>query len=283
MDLTNYLDPSSRDGLLMLQKLIGKGATEEVEGLNQVDLAFIVDTTGSMGGFIDTARQQMVSMLEALMKDATIIIDMRVGLVEYRDHPPQEDSFVFRSHAFTGKLQVAQRIIERLKPSGGGDAPEAVFDGLRGACERLKWRKHARRLAVLVGDAPPHGTGAGGDTFSAGCPCGLTLHATTAIVEANGILLYALGLTHQVTQSFEELAQLTGGEFFSTDQGSEAIEALKELLTAEFNDLDFDRQVLDLWKEGPRPSVDEICTQLESTRGRVSASMSRLGRRGLCS
>jgi hypothetical protein len=28
--------------------------------LNQVDLAFIVDTTGSMGAFISAARRQMI-------------------------------------------------------------------------------------------------------------------------------------------------------------------------------------------------------------------------------
>jgi hypothetical protein len=177
----------------MLEKLFGMREMEEGDGLNQVDLAFVVDTTGSMGGFIDTARRQMIAMLEALMQDARLPIDMRVGLVEYRDHPPQEKSFVFRPHAFTGKMWRAQWAIERLKPSGGGDGPEAVFDGLRGACENLRWRKYARRLAVLVGDAPPHGTGAGGDAFPAGCPCGLTLHETTSIVEGNGILLYALG------------------------------------------------------------------------------------------
>jgi hypothetical protein len=266
----------------MREKLFGNRGNAKVDVLNQVDLAMVVDTTGSMGSFISTARQHMIAMLEALMRDTALPIDMRVGLVEYRDHPPEEDTFVFRIHEFTPEMGLAQRIIERLEPSGGGDAPEAVFDGLRGACEELDWRPYARRLAILVGDAPPHGTGADGDSFASGCPCGLTLHDTTAIVEAKGILLYALGLTGYVTESFGELAQLTGGEFFSTDQGSQAIETLKDLLADEFSDLDFDRKVMDFWTTEPNSSVDDICKALESTRGRVSASLSRLGRRGLC-
>jgi hypothetical protein len=58
--------------------------------LNQVDLAFVVDTTGSMGPFIAAAQHQMVAMLRALAEDAQVAIDLQVGVVEYRDHPPQE-------------------------------------------------------------------------------------------------------------------------------------------------------------------------------------------------
>jgi hypothetical protein len=32
--------------------------------LSQVDLAFVVDTTGSMGAFIDAARREMTDMLK---------------------------------------------------------------------------------------------------------------------------------------------------------------------------------------------------------------------------
>lgn len=34
--------------------------------LNHVDLAFVVDTTGSMGAFIHAARAQMIGILQGL-------------------------------------------------------------------------------------------------------------------------------------------------------------------------------------------------------------------------
>jgi Mg-chelatase subunit ChlD len=249
--------------------------------LNQVDLAFVVDTTGSMGPFITAARQQMLDMLQALKSHAQIEIDLRVGVVEYRDHPPQEESFVFRMHPFVGRLQRAQETIDQLQPQGGGDAPEAVYDGLHAACDRLSWRSHSRRIALLIGDAPPHGFLPRGDTFRDGCPLGLTMDSTTARLEQKGIVLYALGLTQHVRESFATLAHHTGGEYFEASRGADAIEEIRTLLLDEFGDLEFDRQVLDLCTRNPGWTLDVICKSLETSRGRVSSSLSRLGRRYL--
>lgn len=249
--------------------------------LNQVDLAFVVDTTGSMGPFIEQAREQMTATLDALAEDAEIAPDLQVAVVEYRDHPPQEETFVFRAHAFTGSRKRVQSTIRHLRPTGGGDAPEAVYDGLRAACDRLTWRPHSRRLAVLVGDAPPHGVQRHGDTFPDGCPCGLTLESTTALIEQGGIILYALGLTPAVRESFAPLAYYTGGEYFAVGRGANAIDAIRTVLVAEFADLAFDRRVLEQCARDPDWTVDGLCEALDSSCGRVSASINRLGQRHL--
>src|SRR5581483_5164750 len=122
--------------------------------INAVDLAFVVDTTGSMGHLISAAQKQMIDLVGEVAGAAAI--DLRLGVVEYRDHPPQ-DKLVARIHAFTADLPAARATINRLRADGGGDTPEAVLDGVLGACHELVWRPHARRLAVLVGDSPPHG------------------------------------------------------------------------------------------------------------------------------
>jgi hypothetical protein len=248
--------------------------------LNEVDLAFVVDTTGSMGAFIGAAREQMTGLLWALARDAATPIDLRVGLVEYRDHPPQERSFVARPHAFSADLAQTQRVIDKLQPTGGGDAPEAVHDGLRGAAE-LGWRPHARRLAVLVGDAPPHGAGFAGDGFPKGCPCGLTVEGATALLEERNVTLYAVGLTQCVRETFTKLARYTGGAYFEAGAGPGALEALRELLAREFADVDFDRRVLEACAGSPDWSVDGLGEALGSARGPIAASLGRLGRRGL--
>ena len=56
--------------------------------INAVDLVFVVDTTGSMGGLIAAAQNQMITMLEELTRAANINLWLEV--VEYRDHPPQD-------------------------------------------------------------------------------------------------------------------------------------------------------------------------------------------------
>jgi len=250
--------------------------------LNQVDLAFIVDATGSMGPFIDLARRQMIATLQALTGDASLPIELLVGLVQYRDHPPQDTSFVYRVHKFGSRLKRLQKTINKLKPDGGGDAPEAVYDGLRAACNELAWRPHSRRIGVLVGDAPPHGYHRdSGDGFPDGCPCGMTADSTTALLEENGITLYALGLTREVRQSFSHLAHFTGGDYFDASQRDKVIDVLKTVLSAEFKNLAFDRRVLEVCKLSAHLLPDAIAAELESGRGKVAASLSRLGRRGL--
>jgi hypothetical protein len=81
-------------------------AAGPVSEVNHFDLAFIVDTTGSMGGLIQAAQRRMVAMVNVLAKagDANV----RLAVVEYRDHPPQ-DTMVFRVHPFAEDLPWPRR------------------------------------------------------------------------------------------------------------------------------------------------------------------------------
>jgi Mg-chelatase subunit ChlD len=246
--------------------------------INAVDLAFVVDTTGSMGGLIRAAQRQMVRMLEEVTRAADI--NLCLGVVEYRDHPPQ-DQMVYRVYPFTGNLKQAQKNIEGLRANGGGDAPEAVLDGITAACRQLTWWKHARRLMVLVGDAPPHGVGASGDSFSQGCPCGETIASVTRLAEENRVTIHSLGLTSEVVESFSEISYLTGGQFFSSQHGDKAIEHIAAILQKEFADLDLDRRVLALRREHSELIIDELAEQLETSRHAVSTSLVRLLSRDL--
>lgn len=252
--------------------------------LNQVDLGFVVDTTGSMGSFIDAARTQMIAVINSLRDDMATPINLHVGVVEYRDHPPQEKSFVFRVHALIQASKKIQGVLNNLKPNGGGDAPEAVLDGLNAASEQLAWREHSHRIAILVGDAPPHGHfeyGKRGDNFPDGCPKGHTFDSITAQLEEKNIVLYSLGLTTAVNNSFTRLAHFTGGEYFPVKHGNDAISAIKGVLENEFKHLHFDQQVLATCKTIGEWNIDTLCDTLQCPRGRVSASVNRLGKRHL--
>ncbi|MCI0463851.1 MAG: VWA domain-containing protein [Gemmataceae bacterium] len=246
--------------------------------LNAVDLAFVVDTTGSMGNLIGAAQKQMIDLIEGVSRAADI--DLRLGVVEYRDHPPQ-DQMVYRAYPFTANLKTARATINQLAAAGGGDGPESVLDGVLAACRELKWRAHALRLAVLVGDSPPHGVGSAGDGFPKGCPCGQTIDSVTAAVEEARVTLYALGLTACATDSFGRLARATGGEFFAAEQAEAALKRLQEILAAEFRELEFDRRVLAERQASPALPLADLAARLESSRPAVSRAVSRLGARGL--
>ncbi len=253
------------------------------ETLNQVDLAFVVDTTGSMGGFIGAAQRHMIALLDSLVKDPLFPLDLRVAVVEYRDHPPQDTSFASHPHPFTADLEVVQKVINGLSPSGGGDAPESVYDGLTCAC-KLDWRPHSRRILILIGDAAPHDTRSRPESKLAlfgDCTCGLSLDEVTATIEKTGLQYYALALTDFPERAFTALAQMTGGTPFRANQSDQAIMMIKDMLTAELSELEFDRQVLEQWQVAEEVSIERISDALGAGSGRVAKSITRLGRRHL--
>ncbi len=245
--------------------------------INEFDLAFVVDTTGSMGGLIGAAQKQMVDMVNSLA--AAVDVDMQLGVVEYRDHPPQ-DRMVYRVYQLTSNLKKAKKAINGLKADGGGDEPEAVFAGIVAACKELDWRPHARRMAVLVGDAPPHGVGCRGDGFPQGCTSGETMESVSAKAEEARITLYALGLTPNCAASFERISGLTGGRFFRADWADEAMRQMKGILQKEFGDLDFDREDHDAWESMTDPTVEMVAKHVGATPPKVASAVCRLQSRG---
>ncbi|KAK6177183.1 hypothetical protein SNE40_015338 [Patella caerulea] len=178
-----------------------------------LDLAFAMDCTGSMSSYIYTAQTNIRNIVEQIV--ASEKSDIRLALVEYRDHPPQEITFVTRTHDFTSSVQDMKRWLDKCSAHGGGDRPEAVADALHDVL-RLCWRPNATKICVLVSDAPPHGLGDFSDTFPNGCPNNLDPMTIVRSMAEKGIILYTVGCEPSITpykEFFAALAYLTGGQY----------------------------------------------------------------------
>jgi hypothetical protein len=90
---------------------------------------------------------------------------IRFGLIAFRDHPPQDMTYVTKSFGFTSDISVMQQNLSSLVASGGGDGPEAQTAALAAALD-LKWARNAIKMVVLITDAPPHGLREAGDGFT---------------------------------------------------------------------------------------------------------------------
>ena len=64
---------------------------------SKLDLVFTLDVTGSMGAYIDGAKENIEAITERLVSRDGQRFDLRFGLVAYRDHPPEDTTFVTRS------------------------------------------------------------------------------------------------------------------------------------------------------------------------------------------
>ncbi|MDB5515074.1 MAG: von Willebrand factor, type [Tardiphaga sp.] len=119
-----------------------------------VEVAFVLDTTGSMGGLIEGAKRKIWSIATSIL-DSNPDAEIRMGLVAYRDIG---DDYVTRTFDLTTDIQDLYANLLELKARGGGDWPESVNEALDVAVNKLRWNPggDARRIVFLVGDAPPH-------------------------------------------------------------------------------------------------------------------------------
>jgi hypothetical protein len=119
-----------------------------------VEVAFVLDTTGSMGGLIEGAKRKIWSIATAIV-DSNPDAEIRMGLVAYRDIG---DDYVTKTFDLSTDIQDLYANLLELKARGGGDWPESVNEALDVAVNRLHWTPadDTRRIIFLVGDAPPH-------------------------------------------------------------------------------------------------------------------------------
>lgn len=104
-----------------------------------IDICFCVDATGSMSGELAQVQSTIVAIIKKIEnKVRTEGITLRFAVVTYRDHPPQDSSYVTQYKDFTDANEIVE-YVNKLSAGGGGDEPEAVHDGLIDSCRKLNW------------------------------------------------------------------------------------------------------------------------------------------------
>ncbi len=171
----------------------------------ELDLAFVVDATGSMGDELEYLKAELQAIASTVRAEFPQV-STRFALVMYRD---DGDDYVVRTFDFTPDLNTFQQRLDAQRAAGGGDYPEAMERAVA-AIHQLTWREgNTARLTFLVADAPPH-----------------TQHYASFLHEANrarlsGIKLYpvaASGVAQEAEYLMRIAAQLTLGRYiFLTD------------------------------------------------------------------
>lgn len=129
-------------------------AAQTAPPVSRIDVVFVLDTTGSMGGLIEGAKAKIWEIANqiATAKPRPVI---RMGLVAYRD---RGDEYITRRTPLTTDLDAIYADLMAFRAGGGGDGPESVNQALHEAITAFDWDRAdgALRLVYLVGDAPPH-------------------------------------------------------------------------------------------------------------------------------
>jgi len=180
---------------------------------SMLDICFTIDCTGSMSPYIEESKNSIRRIINRITQEEGA--DVRFAVVAYRDHPPQDHTFITKVYSFTSDIKTMENSLSQLSAGGGGDAPEAVGSALS-ATDSLLWRPNAAKIVFLIGDAPPHGVDLFGDTFPQGEPNGNDPIKIAGSMAAKGITIYPIACgdlfnSNNARSILATIAQMTNG------------------------------------------------------------------------
>jgi len=218
--------PQSKSGTTQ-GKEVSTAAVSKSSQSERLDVAFCVDTTGSMGRWIKAAKEQVRRTMSKLKESGK---QVRFGFVAYKDHFNEGE--VTKVSDFTQDEQECQGIVDGWYTKSNTDTAEALATAL-GEVGGLTWDPRAQRICIVITDAPPHGLGRNvgyGDIYPEGPPDGSDVFKNAHTLGLAGVALYMVytgrnGLCESV---YRGLARRTGGAFLrltnsSADQLSQIV------------------------------------------------------------
>jgi hypothetical protein len=118
-----------------------------------LDLVFVMDTTGSMRHELADLQASLVGIVRVLSRLAT---SLRIGFVAYKDRGEAYLTRVYPLQAMDDAHAAdLVRFVQGLSAEGGGDDPEAVDEALDAALA-MPWRADVRGRIIVVGDVAVH-------------------------------------------------------------------------------------------------------------------------------
>jgi Mg-chelatase subunit ChlD len=179
----------------------------------KIDVVFVLDTTGSMSGLINAAKEKIWS-IASTMASAQSAPEIRMGLVAYRD---RGDAYVTQVLDLSGDLDSMYAALMDFQADGGGDGPESVNQALYDAVHKVSWNQDqgTYKVIFLVGDAPPH----------MDYQDDVKYPRTLAVANSQGIVVNTIqcGGDRGTTGRWQQIAHLGQGRYFQVEQAGSAV------------------------------------------------------------
>ena len=117
----------------------------------KADIVFVIDNTGSMGGYVNNVINNLTSFADGLAN-----CSVRYGVVEYGD-----TDGVYKKTGFTSSPSEVISTLQGIVCRGGGDGPEMALEGVMDAINYPFRSDVATKEIILVTDANYHVSGDG--------------------------------------------------------------------------------------------------------------------------
>lgn len=250
------------------------------EKLGQLDLVFVVDNTGSMGPYIQNVKTKILEIIRTIKKEE-LCHRLRVGLVSYRDHPPEESSYVTKKFELSPETVLIEQNVMLMGASGGGDGPEAVSTALQ-VMNKMEYLNESAKIAVLIGDAPPHGV-EDGDRWPQGTPDGAKWDKEAKKSFDKGIVIHTVGCFPEIAnyqngvQTYEKIAGISQGRFIPLEKAELLVNIITGLAVEEIDKIAIQKSIL----EDLGVSMEDFPADEEFTEAKISELVSKVQSRGV--
>ena len=235
----------------------------------EMEIAFVIDTTGSMEPYIKAAKDTVLALANQLDKKCGTTI--KFGAVAYRDHPQDRaPTYITKLKDFTSDPQDFKAFINGESAAGGDDHPEALNTALKVAADKISWSddNETIRILVVITDAPPHGIGESGDFFPQGDPDGSCGIEAARRMAKKGITIHTVAVEPSISTMSKfgkdflcAVAKTTQGRCVRLDESKQLIDLVCGTVT-EASELD-DLMALPTG-DGDAPSMGSIAQQVEA-------------------
>lgn len=173
-----------------------------------VQVVFVLDTTGSMSGLIQAAKDKIWAIASTIAT-ADPVPEIEIGLVGYRD---RGDEYITKVSDVSPDIDAIYSTLLDFAASGGGDGPESVNQALWEAVTKIKWDNDTQtyKTIFLVGDYPPH----------MDYKDDVRYPQAAEKAKEKGIIINTIqmGDYHETTPIWKQIASATGGDFFQIAQ-----------------------------------------------------------------
>jgi hypothetical protein len=195
-----------------------------------VDIMFLTDSTGSMGGLINAVKTGATDIMNA----TKTLGNVSYAVADYKD---VGDTYIYKlGQNFTNTTTSVQTAINAWSATGGGDTPEANLYALYKAADAA-WRPGAAHILLWFGDAPGHDPTQDGVTVASAISklqsknIKVMAFNTTTSTSSN---LNTWGSDTKLSGQATKVTTATAGTYFPTVDATNAVAKIKESITTAF-------------------------------------------------
>ncbi len=138
---------------------VSKALREAAKKHFRSGVVFVIDSTQSMGPYIDRTREAVRKIYNTIAK-AGLQGDVNFGLVAYRDNPGEvpDLGYLVKTFATLKEGRSAKGFFSRVKaikpaPVSSRDFVEDTYAGVKTAIEDMDWTSLAARYVIVITDA----------------------------------------------------------------------------------------------------------------------------------